>query len=29
MIAQERHMLAESLARAGLGRTSEPDDEPQ
>ena len=28
-IAQERHMLAESLARAGLGRTSEPDDEPQ
>jgi hypothetical protein len=28
-IAQERHMLAESLARAGLGRTNEPDDEPQ
>jgi hypothetical protein len=25
-IAQERHMLAESLARAGLGRTSEPDE---
>jgi hypothetical protein len=25
-IAQERHMLAESLSRAGLGRTSEPDE---
>jgi hypothetical protein len=25
-IAQERHMLAESLAQAGLGRTSEPDE---